>query len=111
MFDPTWESVSNHQLPEWYDDAKLGIFLHWGLYSVPGWAPQVANIQDLLKADGPKAMLRDNPYAEWYRNTMQINGSPTQQHHRATYGADFPYDGFVDEFNTGSSGADLDALA
>ena len=39
-YEPTWESVSTHPLPEWYDDAKLGIFLHWGLYSVPGWAPQ-----------------------------------------------------------------------
>ena len=38
MFEPTWESVRTHQVPEWYDDAKLGIFLHWGLYSVPGLA-------------------------------------------------------------------------
>ena len=49
QYKPTWESVSKHPLPDWYDDCKLGVFLHWGLYSVPGWAPQVANIQDLLK--------------------------------------------------------------
>ena len=111
MFEPTWESVRTHQVPEWYEDAKLGIFLHWGLYSVPGWAPQVANIQDLLQQHGPKAMLRDNPYAEWYMNTMQVEGSPTQQHHRATYGADYPYHRFAETFDEQSADADLDALA
>jgi len=37
--EPTWESLKKHQVPEWYQDAKLGIFVHWGLYSVPAWAP------------------------------------------------------------------------
>ena len=110
-YDPTWESVSTHPLPDWYDDAKLGVFLHWGLYSVPGWAPQVGNIQELLKTEGPVGMLRDNPYAEWYRNTMQIEGSPTQVHHEQTYGKDFPYDGFIPAFNAGANAADLDSIA
>jgi alpha-L-fucosidase len=56
-FEPTWESVSTHRVPDWYDDAKLGVFLHWGLYSVPGWAPQVPDIQQLLHDRGPEAML------------------------------------------------------
>lgn len=111
MYQPTWDSVSAHQVPSWYEDAKLGIFLHWGLYSVPGWAPQVANIQELLRERGPSEMLKHNPYAEWYMNTMQIDGSPTRQHHQAIYGAHFPYDGFVETFDTESSGADLDAMA
>src|SRR5712664_3310954 len=38
-YEPTIESLDQHPLPEWYDDAKLGIFIHFGLYSVPGWAP------------------------------------------------------------------------
>jgi alpha-L-fucosidase len=110
VFEPTWESVRTHEVPEWYHDVKLGIFLHWGLYSVPGWAPQVPDIQELLIASGPKRMLRDNPYAEWYLNTMQIDGSPTQRHHRETFG-DAPYDDFVQPFNEASAGADLGALA
>ncbi|CAN5590572.1 hypothetical protein BH10ACT3_BH10ACT3_05330 [soil metagenome] len=110
MFEPTWDSVSGHALPGWYDDAKLGIFLHWGLYSVPGWAPQVANIQDLLHNQGPRAMLHDNPYAEWYRNSMQLSDSPTHRHHVATYGG-APYDSFVSAFDEGTAAADLDALA
>ncbi len=111
MFEPTWESVSRHQLPTWFDDAKLGIFLHWGLYSVPGWAAQVPDIQELLRSRGPKAMLFDCPYAEWYRNTMQLTGSPTQLHHLATYGPDFTYDDFIPEFNRGAQQADTDAIA
>ena len=77
MYEGTWDSVRTHQVPAWYDDAKLGVFLHWGLYSVPGWAPRVPDIQQLLIKDGPKRMLRENPYAEWYLNSMQITGSPT----------------------------------
>jgi alpha-L-fucosidase len=37
-FEPSLESLDKHSLPQWYADAKLGIFIHWGLYSVPGWA-------------------------------------------------------------------------
>src|SRR5689334_20586997 len=110
MYEPTWESVAAHPLPDWYDDAKLGIFLHWGLYSVPGWAPQVPDIQELLRDHGPAYMLANNPYAEWYRNTMQVPGSPTRRHHREVYG-DAPYDAFVEPFDAGADAADLDALA
>jgi len=110
-FQPSWESVSTRSLPVWFDDAKVGIFLHWGLYSVPAWAPPVENIQALLKAGGPKEMFRMNPYAEWYLNSMQVDGNPTQEHHREVWGAGFPYDGFRPIFDEGSATADLDALA
>jgi alpha-L-fucosidase len=111
MYAPTWDSVGTHPLPGWYDDAKLGIFLHWGLYSVPGWAPQVPDIQQLLKQEGPGQMLRDNPYAEWYLNTSRLEGSATWQHQRDTYGPDATYDDFVAPFDAGTSAADMDAIA
>ncbi len=111
MYEGTWESVGTHTVPDWYDDAKLGVFLHWGLYSVPGWAPRVPDIQQLLVKDGPKRMLRENPYAEWYLNSLQIKGSPTQLHHARIYGDDYPYDNFVKTFNDASAGANLDAMA
>lgn len=111
MYEPTWESVGTHPLPEWYDDAKLGVFLHWGLYSVPGWAPQVPDIQQLLKENGPAEMLRDNPYAEWYLNTSRIQGSPTWYHHRDTYGPEADYDDFVPVFDEGTATADMAAIA
>lgn len=34
-----WASVQTHTVPKWYDDAKFGIFIHWGIYSVPAYAP------------------------------------------------------------------------
>ena len=111
QYAATWESVATHPLPAWYDDAKLGIFLHWGLYSIPGWGPQVDDIQELLKSQGPEGMLKNNPYAEWYRNSMQIHGSPTQRHHAETFGVDFPYDGFIPMFDESAGAADLDAIA
>ncbi|MBV8463005.1 MAG: alpha-L-fucosidase [Acidimicrobiales bacterium] len=111
VFEATWESVGTHRVPDWYDDAKLGVFIHWGLYSVPAWAPRVPDIQELLLQRGPRQMFRENPYAEWYLNTMQIEGSSTQRHHRDAYGDGYPYDDFVDAFNDASSPAAIDTLA
>lgn len=110
-YDHTWESVSTHRVPAWYDDAKLGVFLHWGLYSVPGWAPQVPDIQELMRTQGPEGLLRNNPYAEWYLNSMRIEDSPTWQHQRDAYGPDATYDDFRPEFDAATAAADLDALA
>ncbi len=111
MYEGTWESVGAHRAPVWYEDAKLGVFIHWGLYSVPGWAPRVPDIQELLVKSGPKRMLWENPYAEWYLNTMQITGSPTQAHHAQVYGDHYPYDNFVRTFDDASMGANLEAVA
>ena len=36
-YDPTWESLDSRPLPSWYDEAKFGIFMHWGVYSVPSF--------------------------------------------------------------------------
>ena len=111
MYEPSWESVASHPVPDWYDDAKLGIFLHWGLYSVPGWAPQVPDIQELLRDEGPAQMLRNNPYAEWYLNSSRLEGSPTWHHQRDTYGPDATYDDFIAAFDDGTAGADMDGIA
>lgn len=111
MYEATWESVCGHSVPGWYDEAKLGVFIHWGLYSVPGWAPRSPDIQEVLVRRGPKRMLRENPYAEWYLNTMQIEGSSTRRRHVEAYGDEFPYDNFRTAFDDASSGADLEALA
>lgn len=56
-------------------------------------------------------MLWENPYAEWYLNSMQIKGSPTQVHHAQVYGDHYPYDNFVKTFDDASMGANLDAVA
>lgn len=110
-FAPTWPSLQRHRLPEWFDDAKLGLFVHWGLYSVPGWAPQVPDIQTMIRRQPPRRVLAQIPYAEWYRNSMAIRGSPTWRHHREVYGPSFGYDDFIPAFDEGTQHCDLDGIA
>jgi len=95
VYQPDWESLGRHRTPAWFDDAKLGIFIHWGVYSVPGWAPTKGRYGELSRDQ----FFKVNPYAEWYMNSMRIPGSPTSAHHRAEYGEDFPYLDFVPIFN------------
>ena len=94
-YEPTIESLDRHPLPAWYADAKLGIFIHWGLYSVPGWAPLSHPEHDFSSSD----YIKYNPYAEWYLNVMRIDGSPTQAYHREHYGADYNYYNCAAAFN------------
>ncbi len=97
-YKATDDSIRSHTAPDWYHDAKLGIFVHWGLYSVPGYAPYSdTDIMTLFKQEGFKAM-RQNPYAEWYLNTMQFKDYPTWKYHVEHYGADFAYADFQREF-------------
>lgn len=77
-------SLNRHWTPDWYNNAKFGIFIHWGVYSVPAFGNQ-----------GDKA-----DYAEWYwkRMTEPEYKSQTYQHHRDTYGENFNYDDFIANF-------------
>ena len=95
QYVPSLDSLNRHPLPQWYGDAKLGIFVHWGLYSVPGWAPLVHPEHDLTSPD----YITHNPYAEWYLNSMRLDGSPTQAYHREHYGADYSYYNFARTYN------------
>lgn len=100
-YEPTPESVRQHPVPDWFHDAKLGIFVHWGLYSVPAWAPLTGELDKVVSERGWEHWFAHNPYAEWYANSMKIEGSPTRQHHARAYGADFPYHAFAATFNGG----------
>jgi alpha-L-fucosidase len=93
VYISTFESLQKRATPQWYNDAKLGIFIHWGLYSVPGWATPTTTPD---KVTDWKAFYKSNPYAEWYLNSLRINGSPTQLHHEKVYGENFDYYSFRD---------------
>ncbi len=90
-YEPTWESLDKRKTPAWFQDAKFGIFIHWGVYSVPAYAPVL-----------PGKLA----YAEWYWNALTRgrgeNPSPIQsgtwEYHRKRYGADFRYEDFAAEF-------------
>lgn len=40
QYQPTWQSLDSRPLPSWYDEAKFGIFMHWGVYSVPSFGSE-----------------------------------------------------------------------
>ena len=75
-YQPTWESLSAWQPPKWYQNAKFGIFIHWGAYAVPAF---------------------EN---EWYPRNMYIEGSNAYRHHVETYGphCQFGYKDFIPMF-------------
>jgi alpha-L-fucosidase len=75
-FRPDWNSLSQYKVPDWYRDAKFGIFIHWGVYSVPAFG------------------------SEWYPREMYLQGSEVNQHHVSTYGplTKFGYKDFIPMF-------------
>ena len=73
-FEPTWESLQqSNPVPEWFKDAKFGIYFHWGVYSVPAFSN------------------------EWYPRNMYIKGSSENKHHVEIYGdvSRWPYNNFI----------------
>jgi alpha-L-fucosidase len=79
-YTATDPSLSQHESPDWFNQAKFGIFIHWGVYSVPAWGPV------------------GKEYAEWYWHNMNTTSDPTYQHQLQTYGANSQYDDFIPQF-------------
>jgi alpha-L-fucosidase len=73
-----------HEVPQWWRDAKLGIFVHWTPASIPAYAPVDGDIGDLIRRRD-KAAMAYSPYAEWYQNSLQFPHSPVAAFHAATY--------------------------
>jgi alpha-L-fucosidase len=98
-FEPTWESIDSRPTPEWWSDAKFGIFIHWGVYSVPAFATK-------------------GEYAEWYWERVRKPGNQdpssrdaqirreTRAFHERVYGKDFDYAGFAPLFTAEMFDAD-----
>jgi len=97
----TWESLAERPVPPWYADAKLGILLCWGPFSVPGWAPPTGEPSRLAAEQGWDHLFGHDPRSEWYANGMEIAGSPTQRHHRSTWGRMARYEAFIRAFRQG----------
>jgi alpha-L-fucosidase len=86
QYAPRWDSLDQRPTPPWFSDAKFGIFIHWGVYSVPAWGPV-------------------GQYAEWYWNHLnkgkrepQSVEAGTWKFHLKNFGADFDYKDFVPQF-------------
>lgn len=95
--------------PEWYAKPQLGIFIHWGMWAIPAWAPRGESLTELVKTDYDHAFAL-GPYAEWYPNAMTVAGSPTARHHAEHYG-DQPYEAFRAPFDAAAEAFDADAWA
>lgn len=80
-YEPRWESLDQRPTPEWFADAKFGVFIHWGVYSVPAWGAR-------------------EQYAEWYWNNMsnKKDDNPWWQFHKKNYGETFDYRDFAPQF-------------
>src|SRR2546430_8473061 len=83
-FEDRWQSLKAYSVPAWYEDAKFGIFIHWGVYSVPAFD------------------------SEWYSRNMYIQDSVAFKHHVATYGPQdaFAYKDFIPQFKAEKFDAD-----
>ena len=83
-FRPSWDSLGAYRVPEWYRDAKFGIFIHWGVFSVPAFGN------------------------EWYPRNMYLRNNPAFQHQIETYGpqSKFGYKDFIPMFKGENFNAD-----
>lgn len=73
-YEPNWQSLHQYRVPDWFRDAKFGIFIHWGIYSVPAM------------------------FDEWYPRRMYQKDSIMYEYHRETYGENFGYKDFIPQF-------------
>lgn len=84
-YNASWESLDSRPIPGWFEDAKFGIFIHWGVYSVPAWR----------KVES----ARYASYAEWYyARVMDNKENGGYNFHRNNYGEDFEYRDFAPLF-------------
>lgn len=93
MYQSTWESLNQHKVPKWFMDAKFGIFIHWGPYSVPAWAPSYDK-----KGKYYNELVGYHPYAELYGYGMLYKDTPVWKYHVEKYGAAFQYEDFFPQF-------------
>ncbi|MHA1452716.1 MAG: alpha-L-fucosidase [Promethearchaeota archaeon] len=99
MFKPTKRSIKTHKVPDWFHNAKLGIFIHWGLYSVPAFAEITKSFGEIMETETLGSQFAHNPYSEWYLNSLRIEGTKTYEYHQKEYGPDFKYEDFAPIFN------------
>ncbi len=84
-YTDSWASLDSRPIPAWFEDAKFGIFIHWGVYSVPAWR----KLEPGLYAS----------YAEWYYARVMYNkDNGGEDFHNRNYGKDFEYRDFAPLF-------------
>lgn len=99
QYQPTWESIDSRPIPQWWQDAKFGIFVHWGVFSVPAWG---ATNRDIDGNSKDPFISVYGKYAEWYWRRLTDENDKVhayfKAHHDKTYGANFKYQDFAPMF-------------
>ena len=98
-FEPTLTSLNTHAVPQWYEDAKFGIFIHWGLFSIPAFAARSGSISDAFRNNYDIAVAQ-TPYCEWYWNAIKVAESDSAKFHAEVY-KNAPYENFRAPFLNG----------
>jgi len=88
IYEANWSSLDQRSLPQWFDEAKFGIFIHWGTYSVPAFAPTDVSLYA--------------KYAEWYWNRWENENAEGNEQFKAfhdrVFGSDVRYQDFAAMF-------------
>lgn len=87
MYEANWDSLDNRPIPAWFDQDKFGIFIHWGIYSVPAFAPKRKDVA-----------MTGEAYAEWYGHFYKQEGGAVWDYHRQHYGEHKKYEDFAADF-------------
>ena len=83
-YEANWASLNQRKIPAWFHQDKFGIFIHWGVYAVPSYAPVIPNSGD--------------SYSEWYWYRINEKQKDFKAFHDKNYGADFQYPQFEQQF-------------
>lgn len=83
-FEPNWESLNKRGIPAWFNQDKFGIFIHWGVFAVPAYAPVIPNSGD--------------SYAEWYWYRIHNKQKNFYDFHVKNFGSNFAYQQFEPMF-------------
>lgn len=104
-YEPRWESIENYQVPEWYQDAKFGIWPHWGIYSVPAFRGDGFPAEWYGRGmhgveKGPDVRPKKNDPDTIMNDFYDSRGLKQVEHHNRTYGGipQFGYHDFAEQW-------------
>ncbi len=90
----------SQRVPDWYRNAKFGIIVHWGLPSVPAFAPsEHGSISDILANHDWPFYFRNNPCSQWYLNSLRLKETATRAFHKKKFKPSYAYERLADRFN------------
>jgi alpha-L-fucosidase len=103
-YEPSWKSLESHPVPQWFRDAKFGVFIHWGVYSVPAFHEWYVEFMSPragygIKPEGPPYTASQGDLSDSvFKARMRGIRSEANKFHRENFGVNFEYDEFIPMF-------------